>query len=250
MNVELENFYEDIPNKQEITSSEMILYFIYFFSKKEEYEYVSISQIMEAYKELGLKPYSNVSAFLNRKAKGKNSAVLKDPKKGYKLARIEKQKFEKIFEDDENIKVTKELFDISIIDQIPNVPYYIKKIAEQMCACYDKKLYTACFAMIRKLIETLIIECFERYSIEDNIKDNNGEFYYLNFLIDRYIISKKWNASRNINNSFKQIKKYGDLSVHNRRFFATKNDIDNMKDEIRQSVQEIILTIDYPNWQR
>lgn len=141
------------------------------------------------------------------------------------------------------------MFDITLLD-IPNVPFYFKKIVEQMCACYDQKLYTACFAMIRKLIETLIIECFERYSIEEDIKDKNGEFFYLNILIDKYIVSKKWNASRNINNSFKQIKKYGDLSVHNRRFFATKTDIDNMKDEMRQSVQEIILTIDYPNWQR
>lgn len=250
MNIELENFYDNIPDKEKTPYSEFILYFIYFYSKKEKCEYVTISQIMDAYRELGLKPYSNVSAFLNSKVKGKNSVVLKDPKKGYRLARIENQKFEKIFEDDENIKVTKELFDINVIEQIPNVPYYIKKIAEQMCACYDKKLYTACFAMIRKLIETLIIECFERYSIEEDIKDTNGEFFYLNLLIDKYIISKKWNASRNINNSFKQIKRYGDLSVHNRRFFATKTDIDNMKNEIRQSVQEIILTIDYPNWKR
>ena len=77
MNVELENFYENIPNKQ-MPSSELILYFIYFYSKKEKYEYVSISQIINAYKELGLKPYSNVSAFLNSKAKGKDSIVLKE----------------------------------------------------------------------------------------------------------------------------------------------------------------------------
>lgn len=250
MNIELENFYDSIPHKEKIPHSELILYFMYFFSIKEKCEYVTISQIMEAYKQLGLKPYSNVSSFLNSKVKGKNSYVLKDTKRGYRLTRAEIQKIEKVVGDNIELTITKELFDINIIDKVPNVPYYIKKIVEQMCGCYDKKLYTACFAMIRKLIETLIIECFERYSIDEDIKNVDGDFYYLNKLIDKYVNSNKWNASRNISNNFKHIKKYGDLSVHNRRFFATKTDIDDMKDELRQVAQEIILTIDYPNWKR
>ena len=242
----LEDFYNTIPNASNLSSSMLIPYFALYCS--EESEYFTSAQILKCFNELNLKPYSNIPKFLKDKSSGKNSKFLRN-KSGYKIIRTYQQELLSSLIDNEIIRYTNNLFDITLLD-IPNVPFYFKKIVEQMCACYDQKLYTACFAMIRKLIETLIIECFERYSIEEDIKDKNGEFFYLNILIDKYIVSKKWNASRNINKSFKQIKKYGDLSVHNRRLFATKTDIDNMKDEMRQSVQEIILTIDYPNWQR
>ena len=103
---------------------------------------------------------------------------------------------------------------------------------------------------MRKLVETLIIECFERYGIDLEIKDPNGVFFYLSDLIPKYLASSKWNASRNISTSLTSVKKYGDLSAHNRRFLAKKGDIDSFKFELRQALQEIILTIDYQNWNK
>lgn len=35
--------------------------------------------------------------------------------------------------------------------------------------------------------------------------------------------------------------------MHNRRFFAKKSDIDEIKEDMRISIQEIALTIDYSN---
>ena len=91
-----------------------------------------------------------------------------------------------------------------------------------------------------------MIECFERYGVDSEIKDQNDGFFYLSDLIPRYLNSPKWNASRNIRKSLTSVKKYGDLSAHNRRYLAKKNDIDSFKTELRQAVQEIILTADYP----
>ena len=77
----------------------------------------------------------------------------------------------------------------------------------------------------------------------------NSNFYHLSVLIEKYESSLNWNASVNLEKSFKNIKKYGDLSVHNRRFFAKKSDIDNLKSDMRIAIQEIILAIDYSNLQ-
>lgn len=77
----------------------------------------------------------------------------------------------------------------------------------------------------------------------------NSNFYHLSVLIEKYESSLNWNASVNLKKSFKNIKKYGDLSVHNRRFFAKKFDIDNLKSDMRIAIQEIILAIDYSNLQ-
>ena len=119
-----------------------------------------------------------------------------------------------------------------------------------MCACYEAGLYDASLVMMRKLLETLIIECFERYGNDDEIKDNKGNFLYLSDLIPRFVESHKWNVSRNLTDYIRKVKKYGDLSAHNRRFFAHKSDFEKFKFELRQTVQEIVLIIDYPHWDK
>jgi len=40
----------------------------------------------------------------------------------------------------------------------------------------------------------------------------------------------------------------GDLSAHNRRYIARKNDLDKLKDDLRIVLEELIHIIDYPNW--
>ena len=123
---------------------------------------------------------------------------------------------------------------------------YLKQIAEEMIRCYDSGHYNATLVLMRKLVETLIIECFEKYGVDADIKDGAGVFYYLSDLIPKYLSATKWNASRNIKKSLESVKKYGDLSAHNRRFLAKKSDIDAFQFELRQALQEIVLTINYP----
>lgn len=242
----IEEFFLKIPNVEEITNADLIKYFVYYYQNTNEY--VMPVDIKNAFTELDLIPYSNINQYLSQHSNGKNAIFIKSNKKGYKLVRTEKESISKILNNEITIKVSTELFDINVIKNIPNTPFYLWKIAEQMCACYDNGLYTACFAMMRKLIETLIIECYEKNKIQNDIVGTDGNYYSLSTLIDKYISCDKMNASKNLKESFKNIKYYGDLSVHNRKFFAGKDDIDKLKNYLRQSVQEIILNIDYKNW--
>ena len=114
-----------------------------------------------------------------------------------------------------------------------------------MNQCYDSGLFDATLVIIRKILETLIIETFEKLC-DNLIKDDNGNFKYLSDLIPVFINSKFWNNSRNLKNNIMQIKKYGDLSAHNRRFLAKKSDLDHLKSDLRQVIEEIVLIIDYP----
>ena len=77
------------------------------------------------------------------------------------------------------------------------------------------------------------------------------ELAYGNYgLIPRFVAADKWNVSRNLETYIKTVKKYGDLSAHNRRFLAKRSDMNIFKFEMRQVVQEIIMIIDYKNWNR
>ena len=60
---------------------------------------------------------------------------------------------------------------------------YLEKVVNQINGCYEKGWFDACAVMIRRLIETLIIECFEKHKIAAKIQGADGDFLYLSDLI-------------------------------------------------------------------
>ena len=242
---ELELFTLRIPDFKNQSASHLIDYFAFFLQQSCNQTIFSSVQIRECFECLSLQPYSNIPSYLSKNS-GKNGKFIKQ-KNGYILNRSTREKLATTVEDIILPPVSTDLIDLSIFD---HAPYYIKSTAEEMIHCYDSGLYNATLVLMRKLAETLIIECFERYGIDAKIKDSNGVFFYLSDLIPSYLNSTKWNASRNINQSLKNVKHYGDLSAHNRRYLAKKSDIDSFKADLRQAFQEIVLTIDYFSWTR
>lgn len=241
----LEVFVQKIENFDTLSSGERIKYFVYFLTKDND-NWIQPKEVNECFSQLLLPAYSNVSSYLSRLSSGKNAIFIKN-KSGYKLTRQVLKDISKSIGENAVIAVSDELFPLELLK---NTQFYLEKIAFQMCACYEAGLYDASLVMMRKLLETLIIECFERYGIDDEIKDNKGNFLYLSDLIPRFVESNKWNVSRNLTDYIRKVKKYGDLSAHNRRFFAHKSDFEKFKFELRQTVQEIVLIIDYPHWDK
>lgn len=119
---------------------------------------------------------------------------------------------------------------------------YIKKIAVQASGCYDHGWYDASAVMIRRLLETLIIECFEKHSITHKIKDQSNNFFYLRDLISKFLHDNdgKWNVSRNTKDALPNLKDIGDKSAHNRYFTARQSDIASIKKDLRTVIEELI----------
>lgn len=117
---------------------------------------------------------------------------------------------------------------------------YIEKIANQANGCYEKGWYDACAVMVRRLIETLIIEAFEKHLIAGTIQNSQGDFLYLRDLIARSLSEPTWNLSRNCKQALPKLKDIGDKSAHSRRYVAQRGDIDPLLADIRLVVQEFI----------
>jgi hypothetical protein len=117
---------------------------------------------------------------------------------------------------------------------------YIERIANQANGAYDNGWYDACAVMIRRLLETLIIEAFEHEQIADKIKNSAGDFFYLRDLIDRCLSEPSWNLSRNCKQALPRLKDMGDKSAHSRRYNAHRGDIDPLLVDIRLVVQEFV----------
>ena len=84
-------------------------------------------------------------------------------------------------------EISSELFPLSIFEGTPN---YIHRIALQANGCYERGWYDGCAVMMRRLIETLIIECFEKNGIELKIKNSEGNYFYLGDLNKKFLV---WN---------------------------------------------------------
>ncbi|MEO6045424.1 MAG: DUF4145 domain-containing protein [Tepidiformaceae bacterium] len=110
-----------------------------------------------------------------------------------------------------------------------------------MNGSYEKGYYDACAVMIRRLLETLIIEAFEHAKDSAAIQAANGEFVFLRDLIDAALAQPSWNLGRNCKQAMPRLKDVGDKSAHSRRFLAHRSDIEKVTSDLRTVVQELVL---------
>lgn len=117
---------------------------------------------------------------------------------------------------------------------------YIEIVARQINGTYENGWYDACAVMMRRLLETLIIECFECHNISNTIKNKQGDFLHLKDLIVKILDEESWNLGRNAKRALSHLKDLGDQSAHSRRFNAIREDIDKVIPEFRTVSQELI----------
>jgi len=118
---------------------------------------------------------------------------------------------------------------------------YLEKVVNQINGSYENGWFDACAVMIRRLMETLIIEVYEHHGIDSRIKNAAGDFYHLSDLIDRVLAETVWNLSRNTKRGLQKLKSTGDLAAHNRRYTAHRGDIDDrILDDLRVITQEFL----------
>lgn len=117
---------------------------------------------------------------------------------------------------------------------------YLERLVHQINGSFESGWYDACAVMIRRLVETLIIEVFESNKLAHKIKDRNDDFYFLNDLITAILSEETINISRNAKKSLPELKSVGDKSAHSRHHTAQRKDIQKLIPHLRDIVQELI----------
>lgn len=117
---------------------------------------------------------------------------------------------------------------------------YIEKVANQANGCYQNGWFDACAVMLRRLLETLIIESFEAHNIAQQIKNTQGEYYFLSDLIQRTLDERSWTIGRNAKRAMPRLKDLGDKSAHGRRFNAVRDDLEKVQGDIRVVAEELL----------
>jgi len=117
---------------------------------------------------------------------------------------------------------------------------YIEKVVYQINGAFEHGWFDACAVMIRRLLETLIIETFEAHGLANKIKNPAGDFLYLRDLVSKTVAESSWNLSRNTKAALPRLKDVGDKSAHSRRFNAHRGDIVGLVDDLRVTVQALV----------
>jgi hypothetical protein len=118
---------------------------------------------------------------------------------------------------------------------------YLERVVNQINGCYEHGWFDGCAVMMRRMVETLIIECYEAEKIADQIKNPaTGEFYMLKDLINKILIQPEFNIGRGAKQGLGRLKEIGDYSAHSRRYNAHREDIDKVTGDFRIVCQELI----------
>jgi len=115
---------------------------------------------------------------------------------------------------------------------------YIENIVHQINGSYERGWYDACAVMMRRLVETLLIEAVNSKGDETAIKTPDGDYVPLERLIG-VATSGLLDLTRDTKRELRNIKNLGDKSAHSRRFCARRGDIDHVRLHFRAAVEEL-----------
>lgn len=117
---------------------------------------------------------------------------------------------------------------------------YLERIVHQINGSYENGWYDASAVMVRRLVETLIIEVYEANGRAADIKDGNGDFLLLADLISKILADQQFNLSRAAKKALPDLKDVGDKSAHSRFYTAHRKDIEKLAPLLRNVVQELL----------
>ena len=123
---------------------------------------------------------------------------------------------------------------------VENTRGYIERVVLQANGCYEHQWYDSCAVMIRRLVETLIIEMYQAKGKQNEIKDGNDNYQMLSHLVDKTLNDATWNLGRETKATLPLLKSLGDRSAHNRTYLAKKGDIDKIISGLRVVADEFL----------
>lgn len=122
-----------------------------------------------------------------------------------------------------------------------NTRGYIESVCAQINAAYQFDIYDGAAVLLRRTVETLIIEAYEALSRKAEIQTPDGNYMMLRDLAVRARSSTGLGLGRNAKDALDHIKEAGDQAAHNRRYLTRKADLDRIQSGARTLVEELLV---------
>ncbi len=238
MSVPLSELVNRIPNFSSWNHADKIRFFAWFLHSQNGQERFTSPDIGVCYDSVNLERPSNIGPFLAQMEKRRPKEAIKDGR-GYYLAMHVRNDLEAPYGQNpvETKPKSEQVLPASVVGGTRG---YYDRIIQQANGCYERQWFDACSVMIRKFVEVLIIEVYEANGKANDIKDRNGNFLMLGDLINVILQDSTWHLGREVKDSLPEIKRMGDRSAHNRRYIATKADVDKVLPGLRVIADELL----------
>jgi hypothetical protein len=124
------------------------------------------------------------------------------------------------------------------------MPAYIVRLVPQINGSYEHEWYEAAAMMLRRVMETLIIELYSRRGWARDVQDaDTNEFFALKALIDKLTGDARLNMQRRTIEGLKKVKELGDAAAHDFRIRIRKSDLDRIQSAVRLTCERLVFTI-------
>ncbi|SRR6266550_2402781 len=115
----------------------------------------------------------------------------------------------------------------------------LNKVLWEVNTCYEEECYNASATMLRRILETLIIEAFNTKNISGKITNPDGSYLKLKALIDRTVAEPAFKLTSNTKKLLPKLKFFGDMGAHNRFLLVKKGDLETLHPAIRAGFGEL-----------
>jgi len=116
---------------------------------------------------------------------------------------------------------------------------YLERLVHQINGSYEYGFYDACATMMRRLMESLIIEIYIHEGRQHEIR-NGGVFLGLEKLIAQVRADQTLTLGRNTPKAMTDVKELGDTAAHDRVCITSQQDIDDLLPRYRRMVQDLL----------
>lgn len=127
--------------------------------------------------------------------------------------------------------------------QITGTRGYLERLVHQINGTYEYGFYDACAVLCRRLIESLLIEAFERTGHRQEI-EKDGSLLMLEAIVKKANSSQYIKMSRNSIKAMEKVKQVGDTAAHDRHHITTEQDIAEFRIGFRRLVSELLVLAD------
>jgi hypothetical protein len=184
--------------------------------------------------------YGQQNATRLRSALEKDKRTTKDRNGAFRLRATSRRTLDDEYLPSLDVQPVRRSNSVLPLELVVGTRQYIERVVLQLNGSYDGSMFDCCAVMCRRLLETLIIEVYETHGRADELKGSDGHFMMFSGLLAKLEADRSFNIGRNSMQGLRDFKKLGDLSAHNRRFNARRDDIDRIRDGLRVASEELL----------
>lgn len=121
----------------------------------------------------------------------------------------------------------------------PGSRKYLTVLSDQINGCYECGYYDAAAVLLRRIVESLIIEIYVVAKRSEEIKTGDS-FHMLDRLITHFNSDHGFVKSKELVKALTRIKSVGDNAAHSRTYITHRQDVDDLKFESRRAISELL----------